>query len=249
MIAVASLLATLLLSLLVTRIAAMALMLTGMSRETAKFQARSAFTGVGFTTRESEAVLNHPMRRQIVMTLMLLGNLGIATVMATVMLSFASTVGKQNWWLNIGLLVAGLFVLWWLAGNRWIERHLNRVISFALVRLTRLEVKDYASLLQLQNGYGVIELLVEPADWVAGQSLMTLRLSKEGVLVLGIQQVDGNYEGTPEGSSVIQAGDSLVLYGPLKRLAELDLRRTGRKGDDAHREAVVELESQKLQEG
>lgn len=45
--AIASLLVVLTMSLLVTRIAAMALMLTGVAREAALFQARSAFSGVG----------------------------------------------------------------------------------------------------------------------------------------------------------------------------------------------------------
>jgi hypothetical protein len=54
------------LSLLVTRIATEALALTGLSRTSASFQARSAFTGSGFTTQESEAVVQHPVRRRIV---------------------------------------------------------------------------------------------------------------------------------------------------------------------------------------
>ena len=52
--AIASLLIVLTMSLLVTRIAAMALMLTGMSQEAARFQARSAFTGVGFRQKQVE---------------------------------------------------------------------------------------------------------------------------------------------------------------------------------------------------
>ncbi len=43
-------------SILITRVAAIALTHTGLSRESSKFQARSAFTGVGFTTSESEKV-------------------------------------------------------------------------------------------------------------------------------------------------------------------------------------------------
>lgn len=39
-----------LVSLLVTRVATAALMLTGRSRDAARFQARSALTGVGYTT-------------------------------------------------------------------------------------------------------------------------------------------------------------------------------------------------------
>src|SRR5690606_36218305 len=100
----------------VTRIAAMALMFTGLSREAANFQARSAFTGVGYTTREAEGMVNHPVRRQIVMHLMLLGNIGVATVVATLMVSFtaaAGTTASQRAW-SIAFLAAGLFGLWLL---------------------------------------------------------------------------------------------------------------------------------------
>lgn len=62
MTAVVSLLVVLTVSLLVTRIATVALTATGLSRETARFQARSAFSGSGFTTSESEAVVRHPVR-------------------------------------------------------------------------------------------------------------------------------------------------------------------------------------------
>jgi hypothetical protein len=64
-------------SILITRVASIALTHTGLSRESSKFQARSAFTGVGFTTTESEKVVNHPVRRRILLLLMILGNAGI----------------------------------------------------------------------------------------------------------------------------------------------------------------------------
>jgi Trk-type K+ transport system membrane component len=53
---IATLLIALALSLIITRVATMALMLTGLSRESARFQSRSAFTGVGFTTTEAESL-------------------------------------------------------------------------------------------------------------------------------------------------------------------------------------------------
>jgi len=61
MIAIISLLLVVLLSIIVTRVASIALTHTGISREAARFQARSAFTGSGFTTNESEMVVNHPI--------------------------------------------------------------------------------------------------------------------------------------------------------------------------------------------
>jgi Trk K+ transport system NAD-binding subunit len=51
--AAVSVLVVLLVSLLVARVGTVALTLTGMSREAARFQARSAFFGVGFTTGEA----------------------------------------------------------------------------------------------------------------------------------------------------------------------------------------------------
>ena len=77
MVAIFSLLLVLVFSLLITRIATIALTYTGLSRQSAKFQARSAFTGVGFTTSESEKVVNHPVRRRILLLMMLIGNAGI----------------------------------------------------------------------------------------------------------------------------------------------------------------------------
>jgi len=73
-------------SILITRVASIALTHTGLSRESAKFQARSAFTGVGFTTTESEKVVNHPVRRRILLLLMILGNAGIIKGVASLII-------------------------------------------------------------------------------------------------------------------------------------------------------------------
>ena len=89
--AIAALLFIVTISLLVTRIGAVALKLTGLSPDIARFQARSAFTGVGFTTTESESLVNHPVRRRILMLLMFWGNIGIAAVIASTIASFADT--------------------------------------------------------------------------------------------------------------------------------------------------------------
>jgi hypothetical protein len=71
-----------------------------MSRDSARFQARSAFSGSGFTTTESESVVSHPVRRRIIMLLMLLGNAGLVTMIATLLGGF---VGLEQ-----GSGVAGL---------------------------------------------------------------------------------------------------------------------------------------------
>ncbi len=88
MYAVALLLVVAILSLLITRAATIALTVTGMARPSARFQARSALTGVGFTTTESESVVVHPTRRRIIMALMLVGNAGLVTALAGMLAGF-----------------------------------------------------------------------------------------------------------------------------------------------------------------
>jgi hypothetical protein len=234
-----SLLATLVLSLLVTRVASMALMLTGVSREMARFQARSAFSGCGFTTKESEGLVSHPVRRRIIMLLMLLGNIGVATVAASVMVSIVrANEGSDQIIVAVCVLAGGVFTLVLVARSRRIERQLNKLIAWSLRRFTELDVRDYVAVLQLQNGYAVLELLVGRGDWVVESSLIELKLASEGVLVLGINRPDGSYVGAPTASTVIASGDSLVLYGPISLLEELGKRKKGARGDSAHLEAI-----------
>ena len=239
MVAIFTLFTVAILSLLVTRIAAMALMFTGLSREAARFQARSAFSGVGFTTTESELIMNHPVRRKIVMLLMLLGNIGIATVVATVMVSLLSTASSGNWLRNFLLFIGCLSFAWFLAASHFVERNLNRIITWGLKKWTRLEIQDYVAVLHLQNEFAVWEITVETNDWLAGKSLIEAGLSREGVLILGIQRKGGFYIGAPQGIRKIHDGDLLVMYGPMERLEELDRRQAGEKGDKAHEDAIV----------
>ncbi|MDP4582910.1 MAG: hypothetical protein NWT04_03235, partial [Verrucomicrobiales bacterium] len=66
-------------SLIVVRVGSTALMMTGLSYDTASFQSYSAFFGVGFTTKEAELVVDHPVRRRIIRDLILAGNIGLTS--------------------------------------------------------------------------------------------------------------------------------------------------------------------------
>src|SRR5919199_1873011 len=121
--AIVTVLAVVVASLLITRVGAVALMLTGMSRESSRFQARSAFFGVGFTTAEAEAVVTHPVRRGIIAWLILLGNAGVVSVLGTLIISFG---GNHNDTLvRAAILAAGLVLLALFAASRPVDRALT----------------------------------------------------------------------------------------------------------------------------
>ena len=238
--ALVSLLVTIGLSLLVTRIASMALAMTGLSRDLATFQARSAFTGVGFTTSEAEKVVTHPVRRRILMLLMLLGNAGVVTAISSLVLTFVGTSGAAGRLVRFGSIALGLGLIWVLSNSRWLNHYLSVVIQWALDHWTQLNVRDYSNLLHLSGDYQVSELQVEDDDWLANKPLFQLCLRDEGVVVLAIQRLDGTYLGVPTGETCIRPGDLLILYGRSASLSELDSRRNNRAGDEAHQDAMVE---------
>jgi K+/H+ antiporter YhaU regulatory subunit KhtT len=248
MIAIITLLIVLALSLFITRVATVALTHTGLSRDTARFQARSALTGVGFTTNESEQVVNHPVRRRILQILMILGNVGIVTAVSSLIISFVNVDDSANLPLRLFLLIAGMSALYVVAQSKWIDSHLSNVISTMLKKHTRLDVRDYVSLLHLAGEYRVTELNVRDKDWICGRTLSETRLRDEGIMVLGINRLDGSFLGAPQGSTRVLEGDSLIIYGRATALENLDTRRRGKRGDQAHRKMVREQEKIEKQE-
>lgn len=230
MLALASLFVIVLASLIVTRVATVMLTLTGLARETARFQARSAFSGAGFTTSESEAVVNHPVRRRIVMSLILLGNAGIVTTLAAFLLSFTNASGGEALQ-RIALLLLGLFLVWRLAASKVADRLLSRFIERMLKRFTTLDVTDYAGLLRLSENWVVGELEVHEGDWLCDIPIVDLRLPDEGVLVLGIERADGRWVGAPKSEARLHPGDLVLLYGRKGTLTRLDERKRDPDGE------------------
>ena len=241
MLAIVSLIIILALSITVTKVATIILKHTGLSEQSARFQARSAFTGVGFTTKESEKVVNHPVRRKTLMVLMLLGNMGIVTSMSSLLIAF---VGQQQdfgpSWLKVFLIISGMVAIWIMASSTIVEKSLSLLVEKVLKNYSSLEIKDYASLLHLQGNYRISEQAVTKDMWICDKQLKEIKLWKEGILLLGIKRLNGDFIGAPMVANHIEAGDELILYGHLDKLRQLAEREYGIAGDFAHKKAALE---------
>jgi hypothetical protein len=227
-------------SILITRIASIALMHTGLSKETARFQARSAFTGVGFTTDESEKVVNHPVRRRILQLLMILGNAGIATGVASLIVGFTGIDRDMGTWIRILLLVGAAIILWNLASSRWVDRQFSYLIDKLLNRYSKIDAIDYYSLLRLSGEFRISEVPIAKKHWLCDKKLHNAKLKDEGMIVLGISRKDGNFLGTPDGETYIREDDSLIIYGRASALNKLEKRLKGTRGNQEHKEMMSE---------
>lgn len=230
-----SLLVVVLFGLVITRIASSILICTGLSKDLARFQARSAFTTCGFTSVESEQVLNHPVRRRVILTLMLCGNAGIVSAMASV-LSIITNTGNSaaTFGYHLLLIVLGFLLLWLVSRSPMIDQAIMSGTSWALKRFTKLDVVDYHGLLHLSEGYTVIEFAISPEHWLCGKNLQDLRLGDEGVQVLGIHRANDDFVGAPTGGTYIRRGDRILFYGRSAQIEELEARQKGDSGDRSH---------------
>jgi hypothetical protein len=206
-------------SYLIVRIGAIALEMTGMERSRARFQALSAFSGTGFTTREAESVVNHPRRRKIVTYLMIMGNAGIVSVIATLVLSLKET-GVFRPSLNLVIIVASIFVLYRIASNREFTQNLTNKIRKILRKKLHFEKVQVEELLQQPDGYGVATIIIEKKSKVTGSTLTKSGFRERNVLILSIERGEEIIH-IPDAKTRILAGDRLICYGELDKLKGL----------------------------
>ncbi|MFH1441486.1 MAG: TrkA C-terminal domain-containing protein [Candidatus Omnitrophota bacterium] len=214
MIALIGLLIIIIMSIIVVRVGAIALELTGLSPEVSSFQAQSAFSGAGFTTSESESIVTHPVRRKIIRVLILLGSAGVTTSMATLVLTFMGKTGTAVVKRGLALLL-GILIIFLLARSKYIYNIMKKIISKSLKKWTKMRIFDYEQLLGFDEGYTISRIKVRKDCWLSDKKLSELRLDKEGVLVLSIYRKIGHKEkfiGAPTGDTIINAGDVLICY-------------------------------------
>ncbi len=246
MFALISFFAILIISLIIVRIAAVVLQLTGISLDSALFQARSAFTGAGFTTRESEMIVTHPVRRKVISTLMLFGNIGFVTFVSSLVISFLRVESSESMLRNLLFFFGGLFFLFFLSRAKIVDKLLTLMTERFLKKWTKIHTHDYESLFNLAGDYEVITIKVKRGNWLAERVLSDLRLSDEGVLVLALRREDGYFIGSPRGETMVYVNDELILYGRENAMANLGHRKRGPEGDLQHRH---EIEQQARREG
>jgi len=205
-----------LVSFLIIRAAAIALMMTGMDEKRAKFQALSAFSGTGFTTKEAESVINNPKRRRIITWLMILGNAGIVTVIVTTTSSLVTSKGYQLS-LNVMILLGGIFLIYKIVTHKGFIRRWESFIEDKFVQSHVFEEGVTEDLLHLIEGYGLVRVMITDKSPIIGSSIAEQKLTEKEILVLGIER-GNNWIPIPKPKETIQDGDKVVVYGSLNVL-------------------------------
>lgn len=205
------------LSVVVVRIGAVALRLTGTPGHVARFQARSAFTGTGFTTPEASLVVNHPDRRRVISVLMVLGSAGFVSTIAAVVLSYVDFEATRENLIQEAVWLAGLaLAIWLVAFSKLVERQMSRVIRWVLEHTTRLAVENTTSLLLLGDGYHVLAITIGTGPELDGKTFEELKRPGSQGVPLAVFRQDGSLLADPHDDTRLAAGETLIVYGRLQ---------------------------------
>lgn len=213
MVAIISLLVIAMVSLLAVRAGSTALMMTGLSWDTASFQSYSAFFGVGFTTREAEMVVNHPVRRRIIRDLILAGNIGVTSAAATLIATMVQNSSGFRPLLIVAGLIFGLALLLYLTRVGWVQRAIDKTIQRTLEKTGLVRVMDYELLLRIQHGYVISEMEILSESEIANQSLRQSRPWDHGVVILSVKSNGKDLPGIPNANTILRVGDVVTVYG------------------------------------
>ncbi|MDD5086056.1 MAG: TrkA C-terminal domain-containing protein [Candidatus Omnitrophica bacterium] len=205
---------TVIASFLVVRIGAVAFMLTGLDQEIAIFQALSAFSGTGFTTRESELIAVHPQRRKIASALIVLGNVGIVTIIASLVNSMNSRLHTV---IVLAVFSALMFVLFRLLSNRRLMEKFTEKVGRKIIKEGWIRPVSYEELLLHAEGYGVSQVSIEEGNPLLGKTLVGAELRKNDILVLSIEH-GTQYIANPPADFKFGLKDRLVCFGKMDNI-------------------------------
>ena len=214
------LLVIILISFIVVRIGAFALQLTGMGPEIAAFQALSAFSGTGFTTSESERVVRSRPRRRIITVLIILGNAGLVTVIASLVASFTQVTGYGWFFIRLGVIIVGILILYRIVigsklGNKVLHRFRKPLMKSILKGSPNTE-----EIYHFGKGWGINLVVIYGDSKNIGLSLADVTAGKDDVEILAI---DRSYAflPKPDKNEKVMDGDRLLIYGTRKSVEEL----------------------------
>jgi len=207
-------------SVFVVKIATVALKMTGLDEKKAYFQALSAFTGTGFTTKDSELVLENEIRRKIIVFLMVLGNAGLITVITTLVITFGSRGNIGPVLGNVGIVLVLIFILFKLLTHRGVKKFLNDKIESRLEKRPPFQKRPVEEILRIAKNYGIAEVSIKESCQDLGKTLSESSFRENDILILAIERENAVIP-TPKASDKILLDDTLICYGRLPNIEKI----------------------------
>ena len=227
---------TIVVSFIAVRIGAIAFQLTGLEWSLAKFQSLSCFSGTGFTTKEAELITGNPQRRRIASFLMVLGNAGLVTLIAT----FANTLRPSYLpkitipfvhlvfpsfllpYINLLIVVISVYYTYRIFTHSKFTKKISNFLRNRIIKTEIIKPVSFEELLVTTGGYGISSIGIGKQSPVINQSLRKADLRKHDITVLAVEREQGKeIIPNPSAETRILLNDKLICFGKLDNIRSI----------------------------
>lgn len=189
--------------------------LTGVPIEKARFQVTSLLTGTGFTTKESEIIVQHPIRRKLAVWLMGFSYASTATIISFAVNIITSSVVDAS-----SLVIIALFIVFVLFFHKssLLEKLENKIEKFIVKSNLWDKINSkHLTLVTKTKGFGVYEIYLSNKAKLIGKSIRESGLKSLEIEVLNIDKGD-EFVNFPSPDYVFEVCDKITVYGNLKNI-------------------------------
>lgn len=193
---------------LVLEIAVTLLIISGLDKEVARFQAVSMLTATGFTTQESELIARHPIRRKIAIFLILFGVFSLAVMIASISTILTKDLRIVQLIIITSLFGIGLFVV----KNKSFTRIMSGEFHQKLKKEYELHEMPFQEILYLSEGDLFTSVRIDEESPYVNRKMEEVFTADKDILLLFVRRGEEKIR-HERMKLVIQAKDELFVYG------------------------------------
>ena len=181
---------------------------TGLERKIARFQVISMLTGTGFTTGESELIIDHPVRRRLGAFLILFGAFSLAVIISAI----SNLLADNFYTMEIAYVAGGLLFMLFILKTPAVQKGMKKTMKSKLKESYELADLPIRDVLVMDDEDEVREISIKEDSPFKGKTFDEIVDEKDDLILLFIKRGDINIRQKSHQTN-LEPGDRLVLYG------------------------------------
>ncbi|MGL4606101.1 MAG: TrkA C-terminal domain-containing protein [Eubacteriaceae bacterium] len=208
--------------LLVMEIFTVLFRLTGLREDKARFQAISCMTNSGFTTKESELILNSVPRRHLARIMMIFGYLFAVTGVSLLVNLFIRSSPQEINWRTLIYSITFLIVFITVTRSKWLVGKFDRLIEKIVSKRGQRQLSNNVRIYDMYHEKIIAEVFVTcPPSEIIGKTIGEINIKKKYQLNILLIRRGKLILDNIEASDMILKGDRVLIYGSKVNIMDL----------------------------
>jgi len=198
--------------------------MTGLELSKSRFQIISILTHTGFTTRESELVVQHPLRRRIASLLMIVSYVAQASLITLLLdMFYINSEGLVSTLIIIGATLLFIIIV---SRNKYFTGRFDRLTEKLIGKsMKKTDGSHVDQILNLSPNFSIYEFVLDASSPMCNKTLRQARLKDSFIQVLKIDKGHKVID-FPTADTVLTEGDRMVVYGRIDSILKIIMNKS-----------------------